>query len=86
MTHFKDKIFDVIIVGSGPAGVSVAWPLVKAGKEVLILDVGYMPLKDSFLKNNNISTSLKIRAPEFSYVFNGFKEFYKIQSKNFCNY
>lgn len=31
---------DVIIVGSGPAGVSAAFPLVKAGIKVLMLDVG----------------------------------------------
>lgn len=29
---------DVIIVGSGPAGVSAAWPLVTAGARVLMLD------------------------------------------------
>jgi len=29
---------DVIIVGSGPAGVSAAWPLVEAGVRVLMLD------------------------------------------------
>ena len=29
---------DVIIVGSGPAGVSAAWPLVEAGLGVLMLD------------------------------------------------
>ena len=28
----------VVIVGSGPAGVSAAWPLVEAGVEVLMLD------------------------------------------------
>ncbi len=31
---------DVVIIGSGPAGVSVAWPLVKAGHSVLMLDQG----------------------------------------------
>lgn len=30
--------FDVIIVGSGPAGTSAAYPLVKAGLKVLMLD------------------------------------------------
>nr|WP_189674370.1 GMC oxidoreductase [Pseudomonas sp. SWRI179] len=30
--------FDVIIVGSGPAGTSVAYPLVKAGLKVLMVD------------------------------------------------
>lgn len=32
------SVADVIIVGSGPAGVSVAWPLVEAGARVLMLD------------------------------------------------
>ncbi|MBF0323968.1 MAG: GMC family oxidoreductase [Alphaproteobacteria bacterium] len=31
---------DVIIVGSGPAGVSAAWPLVDAGLTVLMVDAG----------------------------------------------
>lgn len=30
--------FDVIIVGSGPAGTSAAYPLVKAGRKVLMVD------------------------------------------------
>jgi choline dehydrogenase-like flavoprotein len=29
---------DVVIVGSGPAGVSAAWPLIEAGKRVVILE------------------------------------------------
>nr|BAM15181.2 hypothetical protein [uncultured microorganism] len=33
-------VFDVIIVGSGPAGVSAAFPLVKAGIRVLMVDGG----------------------------------------------
>lgn len=32
--------YDVIIVGSGPAGVSAAWPLLEAGLKVLMLDQG----------------------------------------------
>jgi choline dehydrogenase-like flavoprotein len=32
--------FDAIIVGSGPAGVSAAFPLVEAGFRVLMVDVG----------------------------------------------
>ena len=31
---------DVLIIGSGPAGVSAAWPLVEAGISVLMLDQG----------------------------------------------
>lgn len=37
MTGFTGEA-DVIIVGSGPAGVSAAWPLVEAGVRVLMLD------------------------------------------------
>ena len=32
--------FDVIVVGSGPAGVSAAFPLVNAGLNVLMVDGG----------------------------------------------
>jgi flavin-dependent dehydrogenase len=32
--------FDVIIVGSGPAGVSAAYPLVQSGIKVLMVDGG----------------------------------------------
>ena len=34
------SMIDVIIVGSGPAGVSAAFPIVEAGLKVLMLDVG----------------------------------------------
>ena len=33
--------FDVIIVGSGPAGVSAAFPLVESGLTVLMVDGGH---------------------------------------------
>ena len=35
--------FDVIVVGSGPAGVSAAYPLVDAGFRVLMIDGGVLP-------------------------------------------
>ncbi|CAA7621330.1 GMC oxidoreductase [Magnetospirillum sp. SS-4] len=31
---------DIIVVGTGPAGISAAWPLVEAGLTVLLLDAG----------------------------------------------
>lgn len=34
---------DVIVIGSGPAGVSVSWPLIEAGRKVLMLDQGTGP-------------------------------------------
>lgn len=36
--------FDIIIVGSGPAGVSAAFPLVEAGLRVLMVDGGKKPV------------------------------------------
>ena len=42
--HNKKRSFvhdsDAIIVGSGPAGLSAAWPLVEAGLKVLMIDAG----------------------------------------------
>ncbi|GKS65798.1 dehydrogenase [Nitrospira sp.] len=35
--------FDVIIIGSGPAGVSAAFPLLEAGLNVLMIDGGKVP-------------------------------------------
>jgi len=36
--------YDVIVVGSGPAGVSSAYPLLKAGLSVLMVDGGNQPI------------------------------------------
>jgi len=37
------RVHDVLIVGSGPAGVAAAWPLVEAGHDVLMVDGGQVP-------------------------------------------
>lgn len=74
--------FDVIIIGSGPAGVSAAWPLVKSNKKVLMLDVGFDTKNPKKIKTKKDS-SPKVSAKEFSYVFRDFNEFYKIKTKNF---
>ncbi len=48
MSTFQ-KEFDVIVVGSGPGGASVARGLSKNGKKVLILEMGdYEPTKGTF--------------------------------------
>jgi choline dehydrogenase-like flavoprotein len=39
--------FDALIVGSGPAGVSCAWPLVESGMNVLMVDVGLVSSQES---------------------------------------
>jgi choline dehydrogenase-like flavoprotein len=38
---------DVVIIGSGPAGISVAWPLVKAGLAVTMLEANTAELPAS---------------------------------------
>lgn len=52
--------FDFIIIGSGPAGVSAAFPLVEAGLKVLMLDGGkeatLNPLTNSYLTERREST------------------------------
>jgi len=44
----RDKIYDVIVIGGGMAGAHAAWPLVVAGKEVLMLDGGVMPASGAY--------------------------------------
>lgn len=43
MTQSSPVNFDVVIVGSGPSGVSAAFPLVDAGLSVLMVDGGHVP-------------------------------------------
>jgi choline dehydrogenase-like flavoprotein len=39
VSGLKEKLMaDILIVGSGPAGISVAWPLVNAGHRVTVLE------------------------------------------------
>ncbi len=46
--------FDVIIIGSGPAGVSAAFPLLEKGLKVLLVDGGAKQSTD-YLKDNFLS-------------------------------
>src|SRR3989344_4229196 len=50
--------FDVAIVGSGPAGVAAAYPLVKTGYKVAIVDAG--PLHDPATKLLPIQSKFEI--------------------------
>jgi flavin-dependent dehydrogenase len=34
--------YDAVIVGTGPAGISAAWPLVDAGLKVAIIEAGFL--------------------------------------------
>ena len=83
MFQLDNQIFDVIIIGSGVAGINSAWPIVKAGKKVLMLDVGYTKFNQINDLDGNIDSSPKVRAPEFSYVFRDFKNFYNLNTSKF---
>ncbi len=66
---YDNNIYDFIVVGSGPSSVSAAWPLVKSGKRVLMIDAG----KDEILPNAvNDPLSLKdLRNGTHSHFFQG---------------
>ena len=49
--------FDVVIVGSGPAGVNAAYPLIEAGLKVAIIDGGL----DSKKKDKQLNDFSDIR-------------------------
>ena len=36
----SDLAADILVIGSGPAGVSAAFPLVQAGRRVVMIDCG----------------------------------------------
>jgi choline dehydrogenase-like flavoprotein len=59
--HPDNTHFDVIVVGSGPGGATVAGELSKRGKRVLILERGGNgPLKDSFLATVSILNDVSL--------------------------
>ncbi|MBI2599314.1 FAD-binding protein [Candidatus Daviesbacteria bacterium] len=82
----KTYQFDVVIVGSGPAGVHAAYPLIKAGLKVAIIDGGL----DSKKQDKKLSDFLDVHFRETSnaydlikqssYVFNKTYQLLKINS------
>jgi len=96
----------VLIIGSGPAGVSAAWPLLEAGLRVHLIDPGVTRVGPSALDHRDYTerrktdpeqwrlflgsdaailenASPKLRAPEFSHVFRGFRDHYHIVADDF---
>lgn len=85
---------DVIVVGSGPAGVSAAWPLVQAGRQVLMLDGasaeqpaahGADRVLGPGLEGLSVEDGLspKLRAPEARLAFAGFQRAHGVEAQNF---
>ena len=55
-----ERHWDVIVVGSGPAGTSVAWPMIDGGLSVLMLEGGH-----ASVDNTSTASSLaELRANE----------------------
>lgn len=79
--------FDVVIVGSGPAGACAAYPLIEAGLRVAIIDGGLdSKKKDKQLNDfSDINLSEKSNAYELirdnSYVFNKTYQLLRIKSR-----
>lgn len=51
----SEKIYDCVVIGSGPGGMPFAWKLASKGMKVLILEAGkkYDPYKDYHLHEND---------------------------------
>lgn len=79
--------FDVVVVGSGPSGVHAAYPLVKAGLRVGLIDGG-LDSKKQYRQHNIFSNTSFIGTShahdlirESDYVFQKTHELLKIKSK-----
>lgn len=78
--------FDVVIVGSGPAGVHAAYPLIQAGLKVAIIDGGLDSKKRDKSLSNFLYSSFRETSNAYnlikksSYAFNRTYQLLKIKS------
>lgn len=78
--------FDVVVVGSGPAGVHAAYPLIKAGIKVAIIDGGLDSKKQDEQLSDFLYSSFRETSSAYdlikksSYVFNRTYQLLKIKS------
>ena len=66
-----DKTYDVIVIGGGMAGAHASWPLVKAGKKVLMLDGGVRPEPSRYHDSDGDFESLRTESEEQHRLFLG---------------
>lgn len=71
--------FDVVIVGSGPAGLHAAYPLVEAGLHVAVIDGGLEDLKQATKQSTYTDTNRR----ETSHAFDLLKERSSIFKKTY---
>jgi choline dehydrogenase-like flavoprotein len=69
--------FDIIIIGSGPSGVSAAFPLVRSGLKVLMLDGGKRATRTGPSENNYLLTRVEARE-QWEWIIG--KDFYALNS------
>lgn len=82
MTNYPD--FDVVVVGSGPAGVHATYPLVEAGLRVAIIDGGLDSSKQDS-QSSNVKLNKNKSNPydllmKSGYVFTKTYQFLKVKS------
>lgn len=67
-----DQYYDVIIIGTGAGGGTLAYKLAPTGKKILVLERGdYMPLEDQNRSNVDIFKKERYHAPEQWYDIAG---------------
>jgi choline dehydrogenase-like flavoprotein len=64
--------YDVVIIGSGPGGATMAWRLAQTGKRILLLERGdYLPRERENWDSQAVFIDARYQAPELWYGSNG---------------
>src|SRR6201996_9606631 len=67
--------FDVVIIGSGPGGGTMAWRLAQTGKRILLIERGdYLPRERENWDSDEVFRKARYQATEHWYSSDG-KEF-----------
>ncbi|MGX5774406.1 GMC oxidoreductase [Methylorubrum zatmanii] len=68
----SERHYDVVIVGSGPGGGTMAWRLAQTGKRVLLLERGgYLPRERENWDSQAVFVNARYQAPETWYGADG---------------
>ena len=68
----KSEHYDVVIIGSGPGGGTMAWRLAQTGKRILLLERGdYLPRERENWDSKAVFVDARYQAPETWYSSDG---------------